>query len=712
VTGTTHHGKRLDLLAGLRVLELGDGVAGAAAGSALWALGAEVTAATDPGAPHRRGRPAVGGASLLSLVLDRGKRLEPARSVVDLEALLDEEFDVVVFDRVGGARYGLGPLDAYLAFVARHSRGAWVTISAFGLTGPRAADVATELTVAAASGPLATVHDPSTGKPLKIAGQQSLLNAGQVAALAACHAVDLARDGAVHLDLSAVEASIATGPVLEISSVTLETGVHLGSRRYGSPAGFYACTDGYVRISAMEDHQWRGVVEAMGSPAWAEDFATTESRTEAPEVVDAHVEAWTRTVTKREAEVLLQKHGVPATGMYAPAEILASEQLTHRDAFESLPVGDGRTATIVGSPFRAVDAEVERERLPRSLRGLRILEAGHVLAAPLATALLGALGADVTKLEDLRRLDMYRRRPPYIDGEPGPERSAYFAYINHSKRSVAFDVDEDPARLARLVDAAEVVIENLGRKRAVALGLDAPSVVAARPDVLALSSSGFGQDGPQAAYRAYAYNLQAACGFCYLTRNELGETAEVDLAWADLISAFTLATLVAAWAVGPAGNRGAGFDYAMADLISAHFNEFLAAASLDASSDASFDRGNELAPYAPHGVYPASDGWVAIAVDGAEEAAALRGVVGDGDLAEVTRNWPAAKLAASLRAVGVVAEEALPAPRLVEVAQLIDRDFFTEVEHPIWGRRRIVGLPWRAFGARSIALRASPELGV
>ena len=60
-----------------------------------------------------------------------------------------------------------------------------------------------------------------------------------------------------------------------------------------------------------------------------------------------------------------------------------------------------------------------------------MLEAGRVLAVPLAGALLGALGAEVTKLEDLARLDMYRRRGPYIDGEPGTERGAYFALMNH-----------------------------------------------------------------------------------------------------------------------------------------------------------------------------------------------------------------------------------------------------------------------------------------
>ena len=48
-----------------------------------------------------------------------------------------------------------------------------------------------------------------------------------------------------------------------------------------------------------------------------------------------------------------------------------------------------------------------------------------MLAVPLAGALLGALGAQVTKLEDVRRIDMYRRRGPFIDREPGINRAAY-----------------------------------------------------------------------------------------------------------------------------------------------------------------------------------------------------------------------------------------------------------------------------------------------
>jgi crotonobetainyl-CoA:carnitine CoA-transferase CaiB-like acyl-CoA transferase len=724
---------RADFLAGVRVLELGDGVAGAAATSILWALGAEVTAVVDPDSPHRRGRPHVdragGSASLLSLSLDRGKEL------VGLEDRVPDPsaFHVVVVDLVGGTGgAGSGPdgVEEHVAFVER-SPSAWVSISAFGLTGERAGDGATELTVAAASGMLAAVRDPSSGQPLKLAGQQSLLNTGQAAALAACHALDLAREGGpVHLDLSAVEATLAMGPVLEVGGLLLGTGGGGGAKRYGAPADFYPCTDGHVRISAMEDHQWKGVVTAMGSPSWAERFATVEARIEAPDEVDEHVAAWTAERTKAEAEAVLQANGVPATAVYSPAEILASPQLAHREAFEALPLQDGE-ATVVGLPFQIV-AGGDGPRRRRSLRGLRVLEASRVLAVPLAGALLGTLGAEVTKLEDLPRLDMYRRRGPYIDGEAGPERGAYFALMNHSKASAGFDVDGDRERLAALVAASDVVIENLGRKRATALGL-APSVaVADHPDLLAMSSSGFGQDGPHAGHRAYAYNLQASCALGYLTRTAEGESAEIDIAWADLIAAYALATIVAAWAVGPSGNAGVGLDFAMADLVVSHFNEALAAASLDLGIDGEGDRANQLWPCAPHGIYPTADGWLALSVEDDQQYGRLVDVLGSASLsdaafadaeqrlvqrpsldvavADATRTGKAAELAVALRAVGVIAEVCAAPAALVDDPQLRSRGAFVAVEHDDWGHRRLVGVPWRPFGGPPLALGTPPTL--
>jgi crotonobetainyl-CoA:carnitine CoA-transferase CaiB-like acyl-CoA transferase len=355
-----------------------------------------------------------------------------------------------------------------------------------------------------------------------------------------------------------------------------------------------------------------------------------------------------------------------------------------------------------------------------------------VLAVPLAGALLGALGAKVNKLEDLRRLDMYRRLGPYVGGEPGQETSAYFALMNHSKGSVAFDIDADHQRLEDLIKSTDVVLENLGPKRATALGLSASVAAKSHPDVLAVSSSGFGANGPYAEYRAYAYNLQASAALGYLTRNLEGRTAEIDIAWADLISAYALATIIAAWAVGPEGNVGAGVDFSMADLVIAHFNEYIAAASLDPEADDS-DRANYLTPFAPHGVYRAADGWVAVAVDGDKEYARFAAVLDhkplvdlrfdsserrraeqtalDDQINRATGQHRSEVLASALRSKGIAAECVASAAELVADVQLAARGFFTAVHHPHWGERLLIGVPWRLYGQPAVPLGTPPLLG-
>lgn len=744
MTGSRHH---THFLEGLRVLELGDGVAGAYAGAILASFGASVTTLVNPAAAYRRARPTAtataGSPSLLSLLLQRGKQLRElpadAGSAALAELLAGQQppggVDVVIADRVGGMPAGLSARGAaeYCALVGQLNPGAWVTISAFGLSGPRRDRTATELTLAAVTGMADSVRDAATGQPLKLAGYQCLLSAGQAAALAACHALDLAASGErVHLDLSAQEAAIATGPMLVLAQELLNAAGQIGAKRYGAPSGFYPCLDGRIRISVMEDHQWRGVVSAMGHPAWAERFATTAARVAEPDEIDARVAEWSSKLTKADVEARLQATGVPATAMYSPGEVLASPQFAHRQAVEQLTVGVDATVSLVGLPFRTLPPSAPALRRRRGLRQLRILEAGHVLAVPLAAALLGALGAQVTKVEDPRRIDMYRRRAPFIDGQEGTNRAAYFAMVNHSKHGVTVDADADAGPLWALIDQSDAVMENLGRRRACRLGISASALARSGRDLLALSSSGFGHDGPQADYRAYAYNLQASFGPFYLTRSEQGEPAEIDLAWADLVSGYAIATIIAAWAVNPGGNAAASLDFAMAEAIAARFNEFLAAASLELGDD-SADRANELSPLAPNGIYRAADGWVAASVDGDEAFARFQAVVRhpeslasprfasaghrfearrelDAAIREAVTGWRSEELAAALRAAGIDAEAVIPARRLPADEHLAGRGFFTTVSHPEWGSRRLIGVPWRPEGEDAIPLTPPPRL--
>jgi crotonobetainyl-CoA:carnitine CoA-transferase CaiB-like acyl-CoA transferase len=219
----------------------------------------------------------------------------------------------------------------------------------------------------------------------------------------------------------------------------------------------------------------------------------------------------------------------------------------------------------------------------------------------------------------------------------------------------------------------------------------------------------------------------------YLTKTRSGDPVEIDLAWADLISAYALATLIAAWAVGAARHEGATIDFAMAELVAGRFNEFVAAADLS-GVDVVEDGTNHQLPFAPNAAFPTRDGrFVAISVLTDAHWRALctlldpsvasdhRWQTADGRqrsqdaLDEVVRTFTTqhagsdvAKLLqeAGVPAAFVVLPEDLPAePALVE------REFFVGMTHPTWGEGRVIGLPWRPAGAGAIQLAPPPLLG-
>lgn len=129
------------------------------------------------------------------------------------------------------------------------------------------------------------------------------------------------------------------------------------------------------------------------------------------------------------------------------------------------------------------------------LDGVRVLDLTRALAGPMCTALLGDLGAEVTKVEGLPRGDSARRSPPFDQG-----RSLYFAAANRNKRSVAIDLrSPDGGRiLRRLLDDCDVLVENFRPGTLEKMGLDPEELRAARPELIIASVSGFGHVGPEA----------------------------------------------------------------------------------------------------------------------------------------------------------------------------------------------------------------------
>ena len=133
---------------------------------------------------------------------------------------------------------------------------------------------------------------------------------------------------------------------------------------------------------------------------------------------------------------------------------------------------------------------------PQLLEGLRVVELASELAA-FAGKLLGDMGAEVIVVEPP---DGHTTRSfePFLDDEPGAERSLWWWHYNTSKRGVTIDLDREPAVFRELVATADLVIEAEPPGRLAELGLDHTDLRAERPDLIWVSVTPFGRDMPDA----------------------------------------------------------------------------------------------------------------------------------------------------------------------------------------------------------------------
>ena len=147
------------------------------------------------------------------------------------------------------------------------------------------------------------------------------------------------------------------------------------------------------------------------------------------------------------------------------------------------------------------------------LRGIRILDFSRVLAGPMATMVLGDLGAEVIKIEPPSG-DETRSWAPIVDGE-----SAYYMSINRNKRSIVINLKKPEARdiVRRLIERSDVVIENFRPGVAKSLGIDYKSVRRINQNIIYCSIKGYGSRSPYKGKPAYDLLLQAMSGLMATT---------------------------------------------------------------------------------------------------------------------------------------------------------------------------------------------------
>jgi crotonobetainyl-CoA:carnitine CoA-transferase CaiB-like acyl-CoA transferase len=181
--------------------------------------------------------------------------------------------------------------------------------------------------------------------------------------------------------------------------------------------------------------------------------------------------------------------------------------------------------------------------MPGPLHGVRVLDLTAMISGPMATMILADQGADVIKIE-----------PPAGDlmrhyGVMWRGMSSSFLSNNHGKRSLTVDI-KSPAGLEivlKLAATADVLVQNFRPGAIERMGLGEDTVRAAKPDIIYVSISGFGERGPYAGQRVYDPVIQALCGLAEIQSDrETGQPRMVRTVIPDKTTAVTAAQAITA----------------------------------------------------------------------------------------------------------------------------------------------------------------------
>ncbi len=275
------------------------------------------------------------------------------------------------------------------------------------------------------------------------------------------------------------------------------------------------------------------------------------------------------------------------------------------------------------------------------LSGLRVTDFTWVVAGPFCTKTLADMGAEVIKIEARNRPDGMRTYINRYDDLPKPFPYGVFDNFNRNKMGITVNArhPEGLKLLKDLIAVSDVVTENFRGGVLERWGLNFEEMRKARPDIVYLSISGYGQTGPYKKYAAHYHIAQAIPGFTYLTGKE-GDIPVVTGSWADTTTGLhAAAALCMALEHRNRTGQGQHIDVSMTTCI----GNIMGSAYLEYAVNGSEPRanGNRL-PYPAASVEGAfrcqgEERWVAIGVYTEDEWRALCRVIGRQELLEDSR---------------------------------------------------------------------------
>ncbi|HUI27771.1 MAG TPA: CoA transferase [Candidatus Kryptonia bacterium] len=680
-------------LEGVRVLDLADET-GAYCGKLLADMGADVIKIEPPGGdPARAIGPFFEGTGVRATPDDTRNRSlffwhynTNKRSVVIDLTLLDgrEQFarlattaDIVVETFPPGHLDTLGL--GYEQLARRNPRLSVVSLTPFGQDGPYR-NWRTSDTVAQALGGMLFVNGHPDEPPLRSLGLQAYHSASTYAAMGAMLAL-LAREHCgrgQHVDVSIQEAVAAT--VEHVSGYFHQTGaveVRRGTLHWSRYFRVAKCRDGYVLHCSLGD--WTSLIEWVKGDGKAQELAGAEwedfnhRRRNCVRLFDV-LDQWAKDYNVADLMEGAQLRRLPYAAVLSPETLPENPQLIDRGFF--VPVEHPelpRTLTYPGAPYQfgeskwairqrppllgehtnevlaALTADgrwqmdgqdrgevVERSSVAdqpsatshqRALDGIRVIDFTWVVAGPVATRILADHGAEVIKIERRDSLDF------------GSRRGGLTGNLNRGKQSIVLNMADprgiDLAR--RLVATADVVIDNFSARVMRNWGLDSESLRALKPELIAVSMSGFGHTGPHKDYVSYGPTLQALSGYTLLMRHPGREPAGWGFSYSDMAGGYN-AALAVLFALRHRQRTGRGqfVDLSQLESVTALLGASLLDILVNHATVAPFGNRSQERPGAPHGVYRCrdendepTDRWCAITVFDESDWARFRSAIGE-----------------------------------------------------------------------------------
>ncbi len=760
----------------LRVLDLTD-PSGQYCTKLLGDLGADVIKVEPPeGDPSRHLAPFAGGIahgerSLRFLSLNSNKR----SVVLDLASEADRGelrqlvrgSDVLVETFAPGYMEGLGL--GFQALASINPGLVMTSITPFGQTGPYRNYLGGDL-IAQAMGGLMYMQGDDEKPPCMAPAEQAFMLASLHAAFATLVALEARRrkGSGQHVDVSMQDVVAHLLFILVRYATTGEIVRRHGKAATNAPNGYYLAKDGYVGLHVVFEHHWRVLVDWMANEVLAEPvWEDANFRRQNSDIVDEGLAEFISDFTVREFVEEAQARHLAAIPVNSPTDFVESPHTKARGFFLRANHPILGEHALLGAPYRFSEtpwrltssapllgqhqqevfkeqhSPLVQESSPPAVRndsqrrsndalpleGIRVVDFTRVWAGPLGTRYMADFGAEVIKVETQQYVEAAR----FARGNP-PQ----FPENNRGKLGITVDFQRPEGRelIQRLVKESDVVVDNFAAGVLERHGLGYQQLRKLKPDIIALSMAGFGNDGPYADYVSYGLQLLCHTGMSYLWGHPGSpQDARIKIAYPDFMSGINCSLAVmAALEYRARTGRGQYIEISQTEALASTMGVPLLEKLINGLAQE--PSGNFSPNASPHDCYPClgEDMWCAIAcwnddqwhslcqaMDGPtwaedDKFVDLEGRLRhreelDEKLAQWTRSYTPHQVMRMLQKVGVPAGVVQTGEHLYHDPHLRARGFLISVDHPGWGRLEQPGLTAILSETPGRVSRGMSELG-